>query len=121
MNSQRFNGEVEVVDFEDRELQDALDSLKESDLQLPDHAMLELMSGHLADLLNAYHVNNTSRKAAGQVGENAKAESLAKELAFLRTQIAIIMYRHPGAKAIADDALNIKARRTSANRAASNQ
>lgn len=94
------------------------EALEAVDLEVDGPWLDEVMGSELATFLQEYHKATTALRSARQVGDSRKIDELVRQEAYLRTNIALIQYRHPAAKEIARAIMETQARLAKQGRSA---
>ncbi len=92
--------------------------LDEVDLDLPEGFTMEIMATELLEHLAQYSKAAIALKSARNSGDHPQAEKMYKLMSYSRVSAAIIQSGYPGAKAVADDIANFRAKDVKAKRAA---
>ena len=93
-------------------------ALERVDLSLPQEYELEAMANEMLSHLAAYATASAAGRAARHLGDHRRAEELGRQAAFNRAAVAVMQYRYPKAKAMADEIADLQARRARKNRQA---
>jgi len=94
------------------------EALEMADLSVPNAALDEVMADQLQQHLQTYHALAMQQRTARQVSDHAKAEKIRAEMIYQRTAAAIIQYKFPAARGIANETMEIEAAKAQRNRAA---
>ena len=118
----------QVAEIIDEALDEALDeaglteaqvaeALEKADLLMPPAVLDEVMASQLQQHLQNYHVLVMEQRAARQTSDHPKAEKIRAALNFERTAAALIQYRFPNTKAMADHVMQLEAAQVRKGRA----
>ena len=108
----------EVLSDEDAELGFDPKILETVDLKLSPSFELDIMAAELLEHLANYHKAKAAVKAARHQGDHARAEQMYKLMKFSKMAGAVIQSDFPGAKALADQIGEVRAKQARLNRLA---
>lgn len=102
-----------MPDVDEHVPQEALDSV---DLAADNAWIVEIMASELVGYLGEYHKTQAALRSAKQVGDHQRAEQLSRAEAFIRTNIAYLQWKYPGAKELAQAIMKAQAAAVTKNR-----
>lgn len=95
-----------------------VEALEDVDLTLPLEFRLDIFAMELLEHLSSYQRLAVAVKAARHQENHPRAEEVSRQMAYSRMMAALIQHEYPGAKAVADQIAQIRAKQAAEQRTA---
>ena len=86
------------------------------DMAVPDEFMVDIMASQMVEHIVSYEQSRQVWRSLRNQGNNTKAAQSFEQMQFNQLTIAIIQAQHPGAKKLADEMMEVRAKQAQASR-----
>ena len=104
---------------EDEELYSQLvreDGKLKVDLSMPEDFLVDISANQMVEHMVSYEQSKQTWRSLRNQGNHAKAKQNFEQMQFNQLTIAIIQAKHPGAKKLADELMEVRAKQAKAQR-----
>jgi len=105
--------------IEDEELYSQLvgeDGKLKVDLSIPEDFLIDIMASQMVEHIVSYEQTKQVWRSSRNQGNHAKAKQFFEQMQFNQLTIAIIQAKHPKAKKMADELMDVRAKQAQAQR-----